>query len=66
MKIEINNLQKWQHDETSHELLIKYQHGPTIFSDWAALSLNEIENLETNLTNIIKQLQDYRISQNHD
>ena len=27
---------------------------------------NEIENLETNLTNIIKQLQDYRISQNHD
>jgi hypothetical protein len=34
--------------------------------DDRGMTLDEIEDLEINLTDIIKQLQDYRMKQNHD
>ena len=40
--------------------------GQTMVDIVEDLTLDQIEDLETNLTDIIKQLQDYRLGQNHE
>ena len=40
----------------------KYYINKLLFSK---IDLNDIQDIETNLTEIIKQLQDYRMKQNH-
>ena len=63
MKIALTNLKKWEHDNTSHDFIISCSTGHNEFKLWDAGRLDQIEDLEMNLTDIIKQLQDYRLAQ---
>lgn len=69
MKIDISKLVRWTDSDVysrPHSFVFKVTHDLTSFSGDFSVSLDDIEDLETNLTDIIKQLQDYRLGQNHE
>lgn len=63
MKIEIK-LYEMEVLPTLLKILIRT--NSALFQDHMHVSLDRIEDLELNLTGIIKQLQDYRIKHNHE
>lgn len=65
MKIEIEEMSK-SIDKQKNFILFSVSNMASTFASTAILTSDQIEDLEINLTDIIKQLQDYRMKQNHD
>jgi hypothetical protein len=57
MKIELNSISPW------FGAVDKYSLDFSISARNKGMTLDQIEDLEINLTDIIKQLQDYRLAQ---
>jgi hypothetical protein len=67
MKIEISRLRKWDDEQITtspHAFTCSLTGKSSLKFEYDfSVSLDQIEDLEINLTDIIKQLQDYRIKQ---
>ncbi len=57
MKIKLNRIEPW------FGIVDKYHLYFSVSARNKGMTLDQIEDLEINLTDIIKQLQDYRLSQ---
>jgi len=62
----IINIRIFESDKFSTLMGVYININKAIFTDVVNVSLDQIEDLELDLTNIVKQLQDYRIKHNHE
>ncbi len=70
MKIKIRDLRQWDDKQVTsspHAFILSINGNSQLkFQYDFVASLNQMEDLETDLTDIIKQLQDYRMKHSHD